>query len=120
MHGGGITIGTDGWVESMIRKPDEIPFQWAAKYPRLEKALVAHYLKTGKSSDGFPELRDGAYLWFEKEGTCVRVHTYSRFASSVLMFFLERTYVLTASTYMVQMTRLQDLQKFTRGTKGEQ
>ena len=63
MPRGGAPIGSDDWIQSVIRKPEEIPFQWASKYPQLEKALVKHLMETGKDGNGFPKLLEGEYFF---------------------------------------------------------
>ena len=102
MPGRGMSIGSDGWIDSMIKQPHNIPYLWAAKYPRMEKALVKYLMTQGDKKTGYPELRPGAYLCFGNDRTCDYLHEYwclfeceyLRAVARVLVFIALSVFVL--------------------------
>ena len=112
MPGGGMSIGTDDWVRSMIRKPQEIPIQCAAKYPRIEKALVEHLMKTGNKRTGFPERLESAYFFLK--------HAYVRLLSQVLYFFITSVLMLLMQVLTFQVRRFRVMKRFIGCTNREQ
>ena len=58
MPNAGSSFGSPAWIQAQCSKPREIPFNYAAKWPKLMKRVVKHLMKHG-GDHGFPLLQVG-------------------------------------------------------------
>ena len=79
MPGSGSYVGSDDWINEMVKKPGSIPYHWAVEYPNMEKALVKYLITMGHKGSkyplGYPDLRAGKLT---RVLVCFHTRTHSR------------------------------------------